>query len=133
MWQRVQTLYLAISTVLTAVLLFSDKAGEIRYVSYIPYLILIVLVTILNLLALTTWKFRVFQFRTAVLSSLLSLALQAWLAVDFFVTGNDPVFHVTAVFPVITVIFNIMAARNIWADELMVRSAGRLRAAKRRR
>lgn len=133
MWQRIQTLYLAVSTVLSVLMLFCDKAGDISFVSYVPYLILIILISLLNLLALTTWKFRVFQFRTAILSSLLAIALQAWLVVDFIVTGNDPMFHVAAVFPVIMVIFNILAARGIWADELMVRSASRLRAAKRRK
>lgn len=132
MWQRVQTLYLFISTALIVSLLFCNKAGDIRFIAYIPYLILIVIIGLLDLLALTTWKFRIFQFRTVLLSTLLTIAFQVWLAVDFVVTGNNPVFHVPAVFPVVTVIFNILAARNIWADELMVRSSSHLRAAKRK-
>lgn len=117
---------------LIGILFFAEKAGEIRYISYIPYLILIVIITLLNVLALTTWKFRIFQFRTTNLAAILTLALQAWLAVDFFVTGNNPVFHVNAVFPLVAVIFDVLASRGIWADELMVRSADRLRAAKRK-
>ena len=97
-----------------------------------PYVVLLAIITLLNLLALTTWKHRVFQARTAMLSALITLALQVWLAVDFFTTGNDPVFHVTAVFPVVAVILDVLAFRNIMADELMVRSSDRLRAAKRR-
>ena len=133
MWQRVQTLYLAIATALIAALFFCDKADSIRYVAYIPYLILLILVVLLDFLALTTWKFRIFQFRTAVLAALLTIALQAWLAVDYFVTSSELVFKWTAVFPVVAAIFDILAARNIWADELMVRSASRLRAAKRKK
>ena len=133
MWQRSQTLYLAVSTILIAVLFFSDKAGEIPYTAYVPYLILLILITLLNILALTTWKFRVFQFRTANLSAILTFALQAWLAVDFVVTGNSPLFHLSAVFPLVAVILYILAARGIWADEMMVRSASRLRAAKRKK
>lgn len=132
MWQRVQTLYLFISTVLIAVMFFCDKAGEVTYVSYAPYLVLLVIITLLNILALTTWKFRIFQVRTAVLTALITIGLQAWLAVDFIVTGNDPIFHVTAVFPAVAVILDVLAARNIWADELMVRSASRLRSAKKK-
>ena len=131
MWQRSQTLYLFISTVLVGLLFFCDKAGEIPYRAYVPYLILLIIITLLNILALTTWKNRIFQFRTTNFSALLTFALQAWLAVDFFVTGNNPIFHVSAVFPIVAVIFDILAARGIWADELMVRSAGRLRSAKR--
>ena len=132
MWQRVQTLYLAISTALIAAMFFCDKAGDLSFVSYWPYLVLLIIITILNILALTTWKFRVFQVRTTVLAALFTLALQAWLVVDFIVTGNDPLFHVPAIFPIIAVIFDVMAARGIWADELMVRSSSRLRSSKRK-
>jgi len=131
MWQRVQTLYLAIATALVAVLFFCDKAGDIPFTAYWPYTVLLALCTILDFMALTCWKFRVFQARTAVLAALLTLAFQAWLAVDFVSTGNDPVFRVPAVFPIVAVILDVMAARNIWADEMMVRSASRLRSSRR--
>lgn len=133
MWQRVQTLYLAIATALLAALFFCDKAEGVRYVSYTPYLILLIVTVLLDFLALTTYKIRVFQFRTAVLAALITVALQAWLVVDYFATMGFLVFKWTAVFPVVAVIFDILAARNIWADELIVRSASRLRAAKRKK
>lgn len=133
MWQRVQTLYLAIATALVAAMFFCNKAGDISFVSYWPYLVLIILITLLNVLALTTFRIRVFQVRTTVLSALLTLALQAWLVVDFIVTGNDPVFHVPAVFPLLAVILDVMAARAIWADELLVRSSSRLRSSSRKK
>ncbi len=132
MWQRVQTLYLALATALIAAMFFCDKADGVSFVSYWPYTVLLVLITLLDILALTTWKFRVFQVRTTVLAALLTLALQAWLVVDFIITGNDPLFHVPALFPIAAVILDIMAARGIWADELMVRSASRLRSSKRK-
>ena len=132
MWQRVQTLYLALSTALIVSMFFCDKAVGVSFISYWPYLLLLILITILNILALTTWKMRIFQVRTTVLAALLTLALQAWLVVDFVVTGNDPLFHVPALFPIAAVILDILAARGIWADELMVRSASRLRSSKRK-
>ena len=131
MWQRVQTLYLALATALIAAMFFCDKADGVSFVSYWPYLVMLILITLLNILALTTYKIRVFQVRTTVLSALLTLALQAWLVVDFIVTGNDPLFHVPALFPIVAVILDVMAARGIWADELMVRSSSRLRSSKR--
>lgn len=131
MWQRVQTLYLLISTALVASMFFSDKAEGIRYIEYAPYLILLIIITLLNVIALTTYRFRILQFRTAVLVSLIDLAFQAWLAVDYF-AESELVFRFTAIFPLVAVILNVLAARGIWADELMVRSAGRLRAAKRK-
>ena len=87
MWQRIQTLYLALSTALIAALFFCNKAGDIPYTRYMPYVVLLAIITLLNLLALTTWKHRVFQARTAMLSAIITLALQVWLAVDFFTTG----------------------------------------------
>ncbi|MCQ2180724.1 MAG: DUF4293 domain-containing protein [Bacteroidales bacterium] len=133
MWQRIQTLYLLISTALIAWMLFADKADGVRYTDYIPYLILLIIITILNVIALTTYKARVLQFRTAILSSIITFALQAWLVVDYVVVWEELVFKFSAIFPLVACVLDILAARNIWADELMVRSASRLRAAKRAR
>ncbi len=112
---------------------FCNKAGDISFVSYWPYLVLLVVITLLNILALTTYRFRVFQVRTAILAALVTLGLQAWLVVDFVLSGNDPLFHVAAIFPLVAVILDVLAARGIWADELMVRSSDRLRSAKRKK
>ena len=132
MWQRIQTLYLFISTVLIALLFFCDKAEGVSFTGYFPYLVFIIVITLLNILALTTYRFRVFQMRTAVLSALVTIALQVWLTVDFFTFGKTDNFHITAVFPIAAVILDFLAARSIFADELMVQSASRLRSAKRR-
>ncbi|MBQ2566716.1 MAG: DUF4293 family protein [Bacteroidales bacterium] len=142
MWQRVQTLYLAIASALVAVLFFSVKAftigpdgshgEEFTYISYFPYLILLAIIAILQVLALTTYKVRVFQMRTAVLAALLLIALQAWLAVDFFQTHEGMVFRYTAVFPIVACIFDFLAARGILADQLMVESSSHLRGPRRK-
>ena len=133
MWQRVQTLYLLLATGLVVALLFSTKAGDIPYTEYWPYAVLIILTSFLQVMALTTYKHRIFQMRTASLSAIILLGLQIWLVVDFIKTHNDPMFHVTAIFPVVATILDILAARSILADELLVRSASRLRAAKRKK
>ena len=140
MWQRVQTLYLFLSTLFSGLLFFCDKAQvvsgtgseAVSFLVYWPYLVLIVLITVLNLIALGSFKFRVFQMRTAILSALLSLALQIWLVVDYFSCSEGVRFHLTVLFPLAAIVFDILAARSIWADELMVRSASRLRSAKRK-
>ena len=66
MWQRIQTLYLAVSTALMVAMAFSAKAvtvgadasviERISYCSYFPYIILIVIAALLDLLALTTYN-----------------------------------------------------------------------------
>lgn len=149
MWQRIQTLYLAISTILMAVMLFSVKATvpgadgttieTFKYLSYIPYAILIIVILLLNVLALTTYKFRVFQYRTAVLSGLVTLGFQIWLAVEFFVNlhagsdGSRLIYKINVVFPLVCVILDALAARGILADQLLVESTYRLRTDKKNR
>lgn len=130
MWQRVQTLYIFLATALVGSLFFCEITTGSRYIEYAPYLILLIIASLLNMIALTTYKIRILQVRTVVFAALITLALQGWLAVDFF-ASKDVVFKVSAIFPLIAVIFDALAARGIWADELMVRSASRLRAAKR--
>lgn len=133
MWQRIQTLYLLLATGLVAALFFCNKAGDIPYTDSWPYLILLLITGFLQVMALTCYKHRVFQMRTASLSAIILLALQGWLVYDFIASHNTPVFSVTAVFPVVSAILDFLAARNILADELMVRSADRLRSARRKR
>ena len=146
MWQRVQTLYLAAATILVGLLFFVNKAiipgaggetpvQEFRYILYTPYVILIAIAAFLDFLALTTYKHRVFQMRTAVLASLITLALQVWIGVDFFLNNGSGgmVFRVSAVFPLLAVICDLMAARAIYSDILIVESVSRLRSSKTRR
>lgn len=133
MWQRVQTLYLALATALIASLFFCDKAEGIRFTAYVPYLIFIIIITLLNFLALTTYKHRIFQLRTAGLAAIITIAFQIWLGVDFAFTHGDALFRMTAVFPVVAAIFDFLAVRGIAADELMVRSASRLRGSRRKK
>ena len=141
MWQRVQTLYLMIASALVVALFFSIKAfvfgpdgthaQEFRYIAYTPYLILLIVVALLQVIALTTYKVRVLQMRTAVLSALILVALQGWLAVDFFTADKSVVFRWTAVFPLVAALLDVWAARAIFRDQLLVESLSSLR--KRRR
>ena len=141
MWQRVQTLYLMIASALVAALFFSVKAfvfgpdgthaQEFRYIAYTPYLILLIVVALLQVIALTTFKVRVLQMRTAVLAALILVALQGWLAVDFFTADKTVVFRWTAIFPLVAALLDFWAARAIFRDQLLVESLSSLR--KRRR
>lgn len=139
MWQRVQTLYLAIATALVAAMFFCTKAVSadgaltISFISYIPYLILLIIASALQILALTTFRHRIFQMRTTILSAIILLALQIWLVVDFITTRGEVIFRLPALFPVVAVILDVMAARGILADQLLVESAYHLRKSRRER
>ncbi len=141
MWQRIQTLYLAVATGLVVALFFCVKSfslgpggahvDELKYIQFFPYLTLLILTGLLQLIALGSFNVRVLQMRTAVLSGLLLIALQAWLAVDYFTAADGVVFKWTAIFPVLAAILDFMAARNILSDQLLVESISRLRSRKK--
>ena len=137
MWQRVQTLYLAISTLLIAVMLFSNEAvclgsdgavaDAIRFTDKVSHLIMLIIILLLNFMALTIVKHRVFQMRTAVLAAIITLALQIWIVLDYFSIHEVYVFKLPAIFPVVCIILDVLAARAILADQLLVESSGSLR------
>ena len=137
MWQRVQTLYLAISTILIAVMLFSNEAvclgsdgavaDAIRFTDKVSHLIMLIIILLLNFMALTIVKHRVFQMRTAVLAAIITLALQIWIVLDYLSIHEVYVFKLPAIFPVVCIILDVLAARAILADQLLVESSGSLR------
>lgn len=137
MWQRVQTLYLAISTILIAVMLFSNEAvclgsddavaDAIRFTDKVSHLIMLIIILLLNFMALTIVKHRVFQMRTAVLAAIITLALQIWIVLDYFSIHEVYVFKLPAIFPLVCIILDVLAARAILADQLLVESSGSLR------
>ena len=142
MWQRIQTLYLAIATALLASMFFCKFATivgpqgndlEIMYWEKIPYVTLLAISTIGNIFSLFAFKIRMPQLRVATGAAILLLAFQCWIVVDLARNWNEMSFSVTALFPLIAAILDIMAARSILLDEAMVQSSARLRASKRKR
>lgn len=142
MWQRVQTLYLFVAGVFVALMFFSPAAvilgpgGEevkIAYTEKLPYLILLSLSAVTLLVTLLCFKRRMLQLRLAAVALILLTAFQVWIAVDYFRSPDDIVFGVSAVFPIVAAILDYLAIRGIFADELMVRNASRLRSAKNKK
>ena len=142
MWQRIQTLYLAIATALLASMFFCKFATivgpqgndlEIMYWEKIPYVTLLAISTIGNIFSLFAFKIRMPHMRVATGAAILLLAFQCWIVVDLARNWNEMSFSVTALFPLIAAILDIMAARSILLDEAMVQSSARLRASKRKR
>jgi hypothetical protein len=141
MWQRIQTLYLMISTVLVAILLFGTAyqvagADGFTQVSYFQlqkpfFAILLCILAFLIVLALVVYKSRILQMRLAVLSGIIALGMQVWLAWMYF-SFDGAVFRWTVILPLIIFICNILAARGCFQDQLMVESAYRVRERRRR-
>ena len=142
MWQRIQTLYLALATALLSSMYFCKFATivgpegselNIMYWEKIPYLVLLTLCAAGNLFSLFAFKIRMPQMRVATASAILLLAFQCWIVVDFASLWNEMTFSVTALFPLVAAILDILAARSILLDEAMVQSSARLRASRRER
>ena len=123
MWQRIQTLYLAVALGLLVAMFW--------HVTYLWWLILLGTACFMQVVAVLAYKFRLFQMRTAIIAALMLLGLQVWMAVAFL-TGDKAAFNITAVFPVVAAILDALAARSIFSDELIVRSSSRLRSSKKK-
>jgi len=71
--------------------------------------------------------------RTAALAAIFCVALQIWLLVDFLVTKDEMVFRVSAIFPLLASILDVLAAKAIYADQVLVESAYHLRKSRHER
>jgi len=142
MWQRIQTLYLAVSTALLFILFFSDaytmtSSEGMQYVTYLqilkPYFaILLVILFAMTVLALVTFKVRILQMRLATLSGLVALGMAGWLAWYYFTAPENVTFKWTVIFPLVVALCNFLAARGCFQDQLMVESAYRIRESRKR-
>lgn len=141
MWQRIQTLYLLISAALVIALCLgtayhvSGPEG-LTDVSYWqlqkPFFgILLGILAFLVVLALVVYKSRILQMRLAVLSGIIALGMEGWLAWMYF-SFEGAVFSWTVVFPLVICICNMLAARGCFQDQLMVESAYRVRERRKR-
>lgn len=125
MWQRIQTLYMITALVLLVISSFFCKE--------VPYLVLMILGALCNLLPIFMFKHRMLQMRIVIFGAVVLLGLQVWMAIDYFTASELTVFNYTMVVPVICAILDFLAVRGIISDELLVRSAGRLRSARRKK
>ena len=142
MWQRIQTLYLAVSTVLLFILFFSDVYTTacpegMQYTTYLqlqkPYFgILLGILFAMTALALVTFKVRILQMRLSTLAGLVALGMTGWLAYFYFTAPENVTFKWTVIFPLICAICDFLAARGCFQDQLMVESAYRIRESRKR-
>lgn len=142
MWQRIQTLYLALACGIVAALFFiplavaigSEGATEnIYFTDNAYFLCLLIAIAAANFAALILFKRRGIQVRFAVIACLLLLGFQIWLAFKYFNAPDGVVFKFTAILPLIASALDAFAVKGIMADELLVESYSRLRTRKKNR
>ena len=131
MWQRIQTLYIGIATALTVALFFCRMAtiiapgGEeidIMYYDKVAYIVMLIMLIAGGVASAFSYKNLFLQARVCMLTALMQIGFQIWLAVDFFRFHNDMVFSFSLIFPIVSAILNIMAVRNILIDGMTVQA-----------
>jgi hypothetical protein len=154
MLQRIQTVYLLVIVILTGVMVFLPLAvlqvknelyslgvfGVSESISSQPELIypvwgLFVLTTIITLLATVTiflYKHRIRQIRICVFNAILMIGFYGFFAFLIYMMKQEinelsVNVRVALSFPLISLILDYLAIRNIGADEVLVRSVERLR------
>lgn len=142
MWQRIQTLYIAIGLGLIISLFFCKLASQlgpegvaetISYTSKAMFLAMTIIALVGQFFSLVTFRKRMVQMWLVIFTALVLIGYEVLIGIFFGLTHNEMVFSVTAVFPVVAAILDFLAARNIMLDEAMVQSASRIRSSKRRR
>ena len=131
MWKRVQTLYIGIATIIIASMFFFRMAtiiapgGEeidIMYYDKVAYIVMLIMLIAGGVASAFSYKNLFLQARVCMLTALMQIGFQMWLAVDFFRFHNDMVFSFSLIFPIVSAILNIMAARNILIDGMTVQA-----------
>lgn len=131
MWKRVQTLYIGIATIIIASMFFFRMAtiiapgGEeidIMYYDKVAYIVMLIMLIAGGVASAFSYKNLFLQARVCMLTALMQIGFQIWLAVDFFRFHNDMVFSFSLIFPIVSAILNIMAVRNILIDGMTVQA-----------
>lgn len=131
MWQRIQTLYIGIATALTVALFFCRMAtiigpgGDDLHIMYhekLPYLVMLIMLLTAGVCSIFSFKSWALQARVCMLTALLQIGFQIWLGVDFFRFRTEMVFSFTMIFPIVSAILNIMAARSALVDAMTMQA-----------
>ncbi len=151
MIQRIQTIYLLLATVILALILFlpiasmvDAQANSFSYLFYgvvdssntlviidYPLAIILCLIPFLNLITIFLYKSRILQMRICIFNILLMFGSLALIWFYSYEAENvlfvDTYFSYPVVFPLVAAILTFMAFRGIRKDEILVKSADRIR------
>ena len=142
MWQRIQTLYLGISTALIFSMFFCDFATiagpggteiAIAYREKLSYLSLMIMLITAHIASVASFKTFFLQARISIIAALLAFGFQIWLGIDIVRNLNDMAFSFTALFPLAAGVLDIMAAKRSMVDEMTVQAVKSARKSRRRR
>lgn len=140
-WQRIQTLYLGISTALIFSLFFCNFAtiigpdgseATIGYREKMPYLVLLIMLITSHIAATASYKTFFLQARVSVIAGLLAVGLQIWIATDIIRNLDVMTFSFTALFPLAAAVLDFMATKRSLVDEMTVQAVRGIRKSSRK-
>ena len=142
MWQRIQTLFLGISTALIFSMFFCDFAtiigpdgaeATIRYSEKLPYLTLLIMLITAHVAATASFKAFFLQARVSIIAGLVALGFQIWIAADILINRNDMSFSFTALFPLAAAFLDFAAAKRSMVDEMTIQAVKGIRKIRKNR
>ncbi|MBE6250193.1 MAG: hypothetical protein E7111_00905 [Bacteroidales bacterium] len=136
MFRKLTTYLTLASTLLIGSMFFFRFAGimgpggeleEIMYYEKIPYLVMLIMLISGCLFSVLTHRIPFLQARVCMLTGLMLIGFQIWLAVDFIKWHNEMIFSLTALFPLAAGALEITAARRALVDGMTMQAAKLIR------
>ena len=143
MWKKIHTIYSIVATLLSASMFFFSFATilgpegtelKIMYYEKLPYLFMLIMLLAAGICSIFTYRNGFLQARVCILTALMLIGFQIWLGVDFLRFRTDMVFSISAIFPIVAAILNVLAARGALVDGMTIQTAEKvLKSRKKRR
>ena len=142
MWKKIHTIYSIIATLLSASMFFFSFATiigpegselKIMYYDKLPYLFMLIMLLAAGVCSIFTYRNGFLQARVCILTALMLIGFQIWLGVDFLRFRTDMVFSISAVFPLVAAILNILAAKGAIMEAMTIQTAGKILKGKNKR
>ena len=132
MWKKIHTIYSIIATLLSASMFFFSFATilgpegtelKIMYYEKLPYLFMLIMLLAAGVCSIFTYRNGFLQARVCILTALMLIGFQIWLGVDFLRFRTDMVFSISAIFPIVAAILNVLAARGALVEGMTLQTA----------
>ena len=142
MWKKIHTIYSIIATLLSASMFFFSFATiigpegtelKIMYYEKLPYLFMLIMLLAAGVCSIFTYRNGFLQARVCILTALMLIGFQIWLGVDFLRFRTDMVFSISAIFPIVAAILNVLAARGALVEGMTLQTAERVLKSKKKR
>ena len=132
MWKKIHTIYSIIATLLSASMFFFSFATilgpegtelKIMYYEKLPYLFMLIMLLAAGVCSIFTYRNGFLQARVCILTALMLIGFQIWLGVDVLRFRTDMVFSISAIFPIVAAILNVLAARGALVEGMTLQTA----------